>query len=33
VQLASDHDELGSDFQEWLKPFAAGLPDEASAQS
>jgi UTP--glucose-1-phosphate uridylyltransferase len=26
VQLASDRDDLGPDFRDWLKPFAASLP-------
>jgi UTP--glucose-1-phosphate uridylyltransferase len=33
VQLASDHNDLGDDFREWLKPFAAGLPGDAPAES
>jgi UTP--glucose-1-phosphate uridylyltransferase len=33
VQLAADRDDLGPDFRAWLKPFAAGLPGEAPAES
>jgi UTP--glucose-1-phosphate uridylyltransferase len=33
VQLASDHTDLGDDFREWLKPFAAALPGDDPAES
>ena len=32
VQLASDHQDLGTEFRAWLGPFAAGLTPEGSGE-